>query len=269
MIATVDAGNDNTKFFDGKQLIKYPSAIGFNSLERNLRGGRRPYDFEWEYEGKTGFAGTLAVDESEYAETRRDDSKAHFDCLLRVLIALHQFGSGIEFNIVVGQPIDFHTEEEKKAIRLMLQKRHDITVNGIRKTIIINRCEVAPEGAAAGLLAPVAGTVRVIDIGSGSVNFATLIDRSYNNKGSFTFTEGMQSKRTMDHESFARQIGTKALNRKWRKGDNVYLCGGGAADILPYLQRDFFPYAELIDNEPIFSNVKAFYLLAEKIYGSK
>lgn len=269
MIATIDAGGDNTKYCDGKQLIKYPSAIGFNSLERNLVGSRRPYDFEWSYEGKTGFAGTLAVDESEYAESRRDDSKAHFDCQLRVLIALHQFGSGVEFNIVVGQPIDSHTDAEKKAIRHMLQKRHEVTVNGCKKTIIINRCEVAPEGAAAGLLAPGSGTVRIIDIGSGSVNFATLQDRSYNNKGSFTFTEGMQSKRNMDFESFARQIGTKATNRKWRKGDAVYLCGGGATDLLPYIKRDFFPYAQLIDKEPIFANVKAFYLLAEKIYGPK
>jgi len=68
MYAAIDAGNRNTKFYDGKQLIKFPSAIGINELQRNIKGERKPFDFEWEYEGKCGFAGTLAEDESEYAD---------------------------------------------------------------------------------------------------------------------------------------------------------------------------------------------------------
>lgn len=267
MILAVDGGNDNTKFYDGRQLIQFPSAIGINDLQRNLKGERGAYDFEWEFEGKCGFAGTLAR-ESEYAESRRDDSKAHFDAKLRILLALHQFGgigNAVEYDLVVGQPIDFHTDAEKTAIKEMMIKSHELTVNGIRKTICIRRCEVTAEGVAAGLLASGNGLVRIIDIGSGSVNYGTVQNRGFNNKGSFTYPEGMQTKRKMDHGSFARQIATKALNRKWEKEDAVFLCGGGAPAILPYI-TEFFPTAQLLEADPIFSNVKAFYLIARKLY---
>ncbi|GKU79835.1 ParM/StbA family protein [Paenibacillus sp. L3-i20] len=265
-IAAIDAGGKNTKFYDGKQLIMFPSAIGINELERNLKSEHAQFEYEWEYEGKKGFAGTLA-EESEYAESRRDDSKAHFDAILRILIALHQFGEGISFNIVVGQPIETHNETEKIAIKTMLQRRHDLTINGKAKTIIINRCEVTPEGATAGLLTVEQGLVRIIDIGSGSVNYGTLKNRKFLNKGSFTFTEGMESKTNLNIEAFARQIGTKAINKKWGKEDVVYLCGGGAEVILPYLKAEFFPNGQLLAADPLYSNVKAFFMIARKLYG--
>lgn len=267
MIAAIDPGNCNTKFAGLQQRpFVFPSAIGVNDLARNLKREAGPYDFEWEYDGKCGFAGTLALEESEYAESRKDDSKAHFDAKLRTLIALHRFGAGNDFDIVVGQPIDTHTEAEKTAIKRMYIGRHDLTVNGQRKIITINRCEVSPEGAAAGLLvAPNAGTIRVIDIGSGSVNYATIINRRFNNRGSWTYNEGMESKRDLQPAAFARQIASKAIARKWSVEDMVYLVGGGAAELLPYL-LEYFRHAQLID-DPQTANVRAFLMIARRVYG--
>jgi plasmid segregation protein ParM len=265
MYVAIDPGNCNTKYFDGKDLNIFPSAIGINSLHRNLKKILGRNEFEWEYEGKSGFAGALAVDESEYVESRKDDSKAHFDALMRTLIALHQFGREPIFDIVVGQPISTHNDVEKLAIKAMYEKRHELTVNGKRKIIFIRRCEVSPEGAAAGLLvAPDIGTIRVMDIGSGSVNYATIKDRGFNNRGSWTFNEGMESKDTLDKESFVRQVCTKAINKKWGKNDPLYLCGGGAK--LQPLISEYFAKAQLIP-DPLFANVKAFYLIAGKLYG--
>lgn len=268
MIAAIDPGNCNTKFVGMQQRpLVFPSAIGVNDLERNLKHESGPYDFEWEYEGKCGFAGTLALEESEYAESRKDDSKSHFDAKLRTLIALHRFGAGNEFDIVVGQPIDTHTDAEKTAIKRMYIGRHDLTINGQRKHIVINRCEVSPEGAAAGLLvAPNTGMIRVIDIGSGSVNFATIINRKFNNRGSWTFTEGMESKRELQPAAFARQIASKAITRKWSAADKVYLVGGGAMALLSHLQ-EYFRHAQLIDDDPCTANVRAFLMIARRVYG--
>lgn len=268
MIAAIDPGNRRTKYAGMQQRpFVFPSAIGVNDLARNLKREPGPYDFEWEYEGKCGFAGTLALEESEYVESRKDDSKAHFDAKLRTLIALHRFGAGHEFDIVVGQPIETHTEAEKTAIKRMYVGRHDLTINGQRKVITINRCEVSPEGAAAGLLvAPNTGMIRVIDIGSGSVNFATIIDRKFNNRGSWTFTEGMESKRDLQPAAFARQIASKAINRKWASTDKVYLVGGGALELYPFLQ-EYFQHAQPIDDDPCTANVRAFLMIARRVYG--
>lgn len=268
MIAAIDPGNCNTKFAGMQQRpFIFPSAIGVNDLQRNLKRETGPHDFEWQYEGVSGFAGTLALEESEYSESRKDDSKAHFDAKLRTLIALHRFGGGNEFDIVVGQPIETHTEAEKTDIKRMYIGRHDLTINGQRKLITINRCEVSPEGAAAGLLvAPNTGMIRVIDIGSGSVNYATIINRKFNNRGSWTFSEGMESKRDLQPASFARQIASKAITRKWTATDKVYLVGGGAGVLLSHLQ-EYFQHAQLIDDDPCTANVRAFLMIARRVYG--
>lgn len=269
-IAAIDAGNRYTKYFDTRLTcpIRFPSAIGINDLDRNLKGRQEEFDFEWQYEGLSGFAGSLALRESEYVESRKDDSKAHFDARLRTLIALHQNAIGNEHSIIVGQPIDTHSEEEKNKIKSMYtSKRHDLTVNGKRKIIIIRHCEVAPEGAASGLLvAPERGVIRVIDIGSSSINFATIRDLDFNNKGSGTFFEGMETKKVMQPASFARQIASKAVGLlKWSPQDAVFITGGGAEELFMYLQ-EFFPGLQMI-KDPFTSNVRAFLRIARKLYG--
>ncbi|MGG1638250.1 ParM/StbA family protein [Paenibacillus sp. NRS-1760] len=262
----IDAGGDSTKIYDGKFLQRFPSSIGYDWRERNLIQQQGEHDFEWEYRGQKGFAGTLALFESDCAESRKGDSKAHPDALLRILIALHQFTDGIEHKIVVGQPILTHTKEEKELIKEMVIGRHELSVNGRSKILLITRCEVAAEGVTAGLLAPGAGTVRVIDIGSGTVNFGSLIDRKFNDKGSFTLSNGMETIRSADPSAFGRQIALKAIAGGWKSEDAVYLCGGGAGLLLEVVQ-EYFHRAQLLTVEPVTANVRAFYEIARKLYG--
>ncbi|MGM0882580.1 MAG: ParM/StbA family protein [Bacillota bacterium] len=265
-ILAIDAGGDTTKIYDGQKIHRFPSAIGYDWRERNLKQQQGEHDFEWEYRGQRGFAGTLAIHESECAESRKGDSKAHPDALLRILIALHQFSEGVEHKIVVGQPIKTHTAEEKQIIKEMVIGRHELTVNGRQRTFLITRCEVAAEGVTAGLLVTGEGTVRVIDIGSGTVNFGTLIDRRFNDKGSFTLVSGMETIRTVDPIAFGRQIALRALTGGWGKDDAVYLCGGGAGVLLESV-KGYFHNAQLISVEPVTANVRAFHLIARKLYG--
>lgn len=265
-IVAIDAGNYETKFYDGQQIKRYPSVIGYDWRERNLKQQQGEFDFEWEYRGQKGFAGTLALYESECAESRKGDSKAHPDALLRILIALHQFTDVTEQKIVVGQPIKTHTPDEKQLIKEMIVGRHELTVNGKRRLLLINRCEVAAEGVTAGLLVPGGGTVRVIDIGSGTVNYGTLIDRRFNDKGSFTLTQGMETIRTPDPIAFGRQIALRALAYGWSKDDAVYLCGGGTEPLIDAI-RAYLPNTQPIVGDPVTANVRAFYLIARRLYG--
>ncbi|OAB31740.1 hypothetical protein PMSD_18310 [Paenibacillus macquariensis subsp. defensor] len=264
MIVAIDAGNFETKFYEGNTFHKFSSAIG-EYRDRNLKsdGG-----IEFEYNGLKGFAGTLALMESEFVESQKGETKAHPDARLRVLLALHQYTEGSEHSIVVGQPISGHTEHEKMAIKEMLIGRHEITVNGRKKTIVIKRCEVAAEGVSVGLLVPGAGVgvVRVIDIGSGTINFGTVIDRKFNDKHSFTLGTGMETVRSTQPAAFARQIAIRALANDWKARDTVYLCGGGAEVLLSHIKQ-FFAGAVLIDGSPEYANVRAFYMIARKLYG--
>ncbi|MFD1953751.1 ParM/StbA family protein [Paenibacillus thailandensis] len=263
-IVAIDAGGSTTKVYDGVQLRQFPSTISYDWRERNMESNG-PYDFEWTYNGERGFAGTLAQRESDCADSQKGDTKAHPEALLRVLLALHQFCTAPAPQIIVGQPIKTHTPGEKGAIKQMLQARHDITVNGQRRIIVIQRCEVAAEGVSAGLLVPGGGVVRVLDIGSGTVNFGTLIDRQFNDLGSFTLSKGLETLRAAGPLAFARQIARKAIAGGWKRDDRVYLCGGGAEALLGFLQQ-YFPAAEVIP-DPVTANVRAFYMIARKFYG--
>lgn len=268
-IVAIDAGGDTTKIYDGQRFTRFPSIIGYDWRDRNLQQHPGPYDFDWQYNGQRGFAGTLAQNESECGESRKGDSKAHPDALLRTLIALHQYADGVQHKIVVGQPIGTHTAEEKTLIKEMYlggDGRHELTVNGIRKTIWITRCEVAAEGVTSGLLVPGNGTIRVIDIGSGTVNFGTLVDRRFNDRGSFTLAKGLGTLRSVDPAAFAHQIATRALAGGWRKNDTLYVCGGGCEAIIEPLHA-YFPTARAIDGDPVMANVRAFYLIARRLYG--
>ncbi|MGW8823380.1 hypothetical protein ACWGNU_14765 [Paenibacillus lautus] len=93
-----------------------------------------------------------------------------------------------------------------------------------------------------------------------------LIDRRFNDRGSFTLGTGMETLRSVKPADFARQIALRALARGWKANDTVYLCGGGAGAILAAL-RVYFPGARMIDGNPEYANVKAFYLIARKVYG--
>ena len=265
MVVAIDAGNYETKFYDGRTLRRFPSALG-EYRERNLKQQAGEHDYEYEFNGQKGFAGTLALMESEFVESQKGESKAHPDARLRVLIALHQFSDTIEHNIIVGQPISKHTADEKGAIKDMLQGRHELTINGQRKIIVIRRCEVAAEGVTAGLLVPTGGIVRIIDIDSGTVNFGTLIDRKFNDKGSFTLGKGLETLKSVQPAAFARQICIRALAAGWKGSDSVYICGGGAAALLEHI-KPYFIGVQLLDKDPVYSNVKAFYLIARKVYG--
>ncbi|MGG4035039.1 ParM/StbA family protein [Paenibacillus cisolokensis] len=262
-IVAIDAGGAETKVYDGRQLRRFPSMIG-DWRERKLQQRHGEHDYEWEYDGRKGFAGTLALYESECAESQKGDTKAHPDARLRVLIALHQYAEGMEHSIVVGQPIGRHTPAEKDEIKRMLVGRHELTVNGERRVLVIRRCEVAAEGVTAGLLATEGGTIRVIDIGSGTVNFGTLIDRRFNDRGSFTLPAGLETVRSAD--ALGRQIALRALAAGWKGDDALYLCGGGAEPLMPHI-KVYFPGVRLLDGDPVFANVRAFYLIARRLYG--
>lgn len=225
MILGIDAGNDGTKICGPLGVQRYSSSIGeYNPL--NMREQFDSDDLVFEYNGRIGLAGTLAQFESDWGYAVKGDSKSHEDAILRTLLAIIRYSDHDEHSIVVGQPIATYTDEEKQRIKRRLTGRHEIVVNGRRRVVRINRVEVAPEGAAAAMSDPKPGLVRIIDIGSGTVNCATLHDMKRINLESFTISKGMETVKSNDPEQMARGIANLTLG-KWRKDDYVRLVGGG------------------------------------------
>jgi plasmid segregation protein ParM len=269
----VDAANCEVKICSREGVFKFPSDIG-EYRERNLVQEHGNYDLVWEYDKRRGFAGTLAQAESELGGSRKGGTKAHFDAKLRALLGLYLLDDDV-FDIVIGQPIGQHNPVEKQKIKEMLKGWHIITVNGKRKRIFIRNIEVASEGASSIMGDPKQGLIRLIDIGSGTINFATLKDMRYIDKDSFTEPFGMETLKTKDLSSISRAIVNRALN-KWSATDKVYLVGGGAEPLLPFLKEDF-SNCELLQPKiktktgmqivrTVYANAVGFYKIAVSIY---
>lgn len=268
VILAIDPGNYDTKFFDGKTAKKFLS-IMTESKPRNLADEKKgSNDIEYEYQGKKGFAGSLALEENVYARTLKGETKVHEEVLLRILLAICLYAKeDDEYSIVVGQPIATHNEDEKKAYIKMVEGPHEIKVNGKWRKFDIKNCRIAAEGVAVGLLPPTeSDTVRVIDVGSGTVNVATLRNRKGVSDESDTFEKGYENVKASD-EAFAALI-VKFATDTWRLfspgTDKVRLCGSAAHKVFPYI-KEKFPHAVIVD-DPTYANVKAFYEIATRIY---
>jgi len=210
-ILGVDAGNSNIKVSGERGEVILPSALG-EYRERKLEQKFSDDDIIYEFNNKKGFAGTLALHESQLLASRMGDSKAHEELIIRVLLGINKYCSeNRDFKIVVGQPIAKHVQKEKEKIKSLLSGEHDITINNKKRIINIRNVEVASEAGAAFWSNPRQGKVRVIDIGSGTVNAATLIDGRYIDKESFTIKDGLETVLTDDDEAFARKIALQKL----------------------------------------------------------
>ena len=242
-IVGIDGGNNQVKIYGPYGPMRFPANLG-EWRDRKLTQNHGPFDIEYEFRGKKGFGGTLAINESEYDGSLPGDTKAHDDHLIRVLLALHQYSPAVRFKIVVGQPIEKHDEHEKNRIKEMLEGKHSMTINGLNKNIEIIEAVVAAESGSAFWSNPKSGLVHILDFGSGTVNAATLRDGRYVDKDSFTIVAGMDTNKTKDNQAMARAVAAKAL-KKWQRSGQIYVVGG-AAEVMQEPMKEHFYEVEIL-----------------------
>lgn len=267
MIIGIDAGNYGTKVAMESGVYSFRSLLGewrernFNSTYGN--------DMVYEYQGQKGFAGDIVEHECEFIRERFGDTKAHEDAKLRVLLAIHQFSNDKDNDIVVGQPIKTHTPDQKEAIKKMLKGTHTLTVNGITKTINITNIDVAPEGAISyWAYEGLEQHIRFIDIGSGTINFASVHKGRFVDRDSFTIDYGVNSVRALDFNSLAAAIVAES-SKRWKSNDVVRVCGGVAEEVVKYLSTHY-KNCEVIkpwDLHPVYTNAIGCFELARVLYG--
>ncbi|MBD1379191.1 ParM/StbA family protein [Metabacillus arenae] len=275
MILGVDAGNSEVKIAAKYGLIKFLSDIG-EGRNINLEQVHGEDDMVFEYEGKYGFAGSLAKYESEFVGSLMGDSKVHEDTKLRVLLGIHRYLTlnNVEeynFQIIVGQPISKHTPLEKEGLRKLLQGKHVITVNEIKKKINIDKISVAAEAASSFWSNPQNGLTRIIDVGSGTVNYASVLEGRFIDKESGTLNFGMNTNKSNNLQALVRGIAAETL-KKWNKEDNVFLVGGVAEAIKSPLKQ-YYPNVQVLQpifnrkiQDPIFANAISFYNIGVSVY---
>jgi plasmid segregation protein ParM len=153
LILGVDAGNHSAKVVGPFGVDSFKTNI-CDWFKRDVEETFGKDDMEFEIGGRKGFAGTIAQYEDEYGDgTMYGDSKAHPDTQIRVLLAIYRYLNRYcphydRISIFTGQPIKRHNETEKKTIIDMLEGPHEFVVNGKKKSFIIDRVGVAPEGSA-------------------------------------------------------------------------------------------------------------------------
>jgi plasmid segregation protein ParM len=271
----IDAGNYKVKVAGEYGLMDFISAIG-ESRQINLQQIHGQDDMYFEYQGETGFAGSLALYESEFGGSIMGDTKAHVDTKLRTLIGIHRYITLYqieekEFDIVLGQPISKHNHNEKMKIKDMIKGWHTITVNGVEKSFHIRNLEVAAEGVSAFFSNPTNGLVRILDVGSGTVNYSSVLDGRFLDKDSGTLPFGVNTNKTNNLQALSRGIATHVL-KKWSPQDKTFIVGGIAEQILPHL-KGYFSNIDIlrpIYNQqyvnPIYANAIAFYIVGVNIY---
>lgn len=243
-------------------------------------------DMEFHIGDRRGFAGSIAAYEDIFGVGGMyGDSKAHEDTKIRVLLGIYRYVNkycpGINrLSIVTGQPVINHKSKEKKRIIEMLQGEHTFTVNGEQQRFYIEDVGVAPEGSGAFWAAPQQGEIRIIDAGSGTINCATIIDKRHINTGSTTFNFGVETVGKAGILDIARAIIRATTQMKWKPSDSVFVCGGIAVELLPFI-AEHYPATQTISPvlhredggveilEPTYANAVGFYEIARLTYGKR
>ncbi|MGE7946454.1 ParM/StbA family protein [Lysinibacillus sp. NPDC093688] len=283
IILGIDAGNHKAKVVGPFGVDSFKTNI-CDWFERDVEESFGPDDMEFEVDDRKGFAGTIAQFEDEFGDgTRYGDSKAHEDTKIRVLLAIHRYLGRYcphieKVSFVTGQPIKRHKKAEKESIIEMLKGNHEIKMNGKSRKVSIEQVAVAPEGSGAFWVRPSDGIVRVIDIGSGTVNAATIIDKRHINNASTTFNFGVETVANKDDlQKIARGIIRNTTKLKWDKDDKTLICGGITEGIASYIAEHYIN-AEIINPtiargngvttlHPVFANAVGFYEIAKGAFG--
>lgn len=264
MIVGVDVGRYKVKVWHSAGHFEFHSNLG-EERDLEFKDSKGTDDMYGSYNGRKFTAGTLAIREAEYGESMMTESKLHEDTLILNLIALHRSVSGTSrVQMVTNLPIDCH-ERDKDALRRMLLGTHKLTLNGDMKMFLIDDCRVAPEGIGFYRYAKPGRTLRGLNIGSRTVNAITFRDEEKIGRESDTFDFGTESGKSRNRFDMVRAIAGKTGALKWKKDDEVLLCGGGAAEIVDHLQ-EYYPLAKVVDN-PVYLDAEALYQTAVEIYG--
>lgn len=255
----IDVGRASVKVAgDSDRNFAFPSVVG---EARDLRLGDDG-DYRVSIDGQSYFVGALA-EESFARREMATESKVTPETAVLFLTALALAGGG---DVATGLPVSHHSPDGKAALERLLWGAHRVTVNGATSVVKVERLTIVPEGAASfwGMVLNDEGRivrpgltgkrVRVLDLGSRTVNYVTLIGGKYLDRESGTLGYGcLELDHVADAQLTRRIIGDLAKHlADLRPSDDFLLTGGGALRLGSYFRRDY-PNSETV-NDPVYAN---------------
>lgn len=284
LILGIDAGNYFVKVAgeDGVESFRSSMCEWFQNENEKPFGED---DMEYDINGKKGFAGTIAEFEDELGlGSMYGETKAHEDTRVKIVLGIfrymERYGKSEEQVVVVtGQPIVRHTSTEKNKIKGLVEGDYNVTVNGIQRRIIISGVTVGAEGSSAYLSRDSVHEVRILDVGSGTINCATIEKNRHIQNKSGTFNFGTETFRKSGEgvEKLAKGVIRATTKMKWGVDDKVWVCGGISEEMYKYIQ-EYYTKSELlvprlytgsggsIELHPMYANAVGYYELAKKVY---
>ncbi len=281
----IDVGRDRVKAVTAGRAMSFKSKVG-EWRERRLTSDG---DYEVDVDGQKFFVADLA-EESYFRREMVTESKVHQETQILFLTGLALVATpGERTMITTGLPVTQHTPDGKEALTGLLQGLHTMSVNGQRGTFVIERLGIVPEAGGAywdAVLGPdgrpnntwlASQRVRVVDIGSRTVNYCTVDQRRYLDRDSGTLPYGVLELYNAETElgdiaceQFARRI-VADINKRWLeyqpRRDAVLLTGGGALLLEKWL-RPHFPLMQMAD-KPVFGNARGYWKMGVARWGAR
>lgn len=271
-LISADMGRSESKFYSNNQKLKFRSVVGeWHQRNLNTEGS---YDVN--INGQNYFIGELALKESFLPKEMSTESKIHEETLLLFLCGIASLAQQDSLIVSTGLPINLFNPKVRDDLLTLLRGRHIVTFAGYKpKQFYIDQITVCPESGGTYFSEAKKkpelkyGKVRVINIGSRTVNFCVTEDSNFINKDSGCLSYGaMQLKNSKaNYQEIARKIFSD-LSSKWidyEEDETVLLSGGGAIILEEYLKQ-YFKRA-IISSEPIYSDVLGFWEMANIKHG--
>ncbi len=280
----IDVGRDSVKVVTARNKLEFKARVGEWRDRKITFGG----NYEVEIDGEKYFIADL-VEESFFGRQILLSSKVQLETRVLFLSALAlTIEDQDNFTVNTGIPIQQYTPENISEILTFLSGNYQVRINQEYRQVNVQNINIAAEGEGAywdyvldenGKIInnrnfSKKDIIRVIDIGSRTINFCTVASEKLLDRDSGTLSYGILEltnamgdedmtiediKEDMLIEFTRRIIGD--LSRKWLsrnlKKNIVILSGGGAILLQKYL-RSYFPVV-IVSNDPVFANARGFY----------
>lgn len=263
MLVAVDAGRAYVKTVTGNKQFIFPSKV--SKARQRTFVQTLEEDMEIRYQGKDYFIGQLAEREGSFTRQMMTESKVNLETVLLIMTALFQAGALGEVKLVTGVPINMYKEEERTKLRSRLEGEHEIILNGTYRKIQVTRAAITIEGGAAYWIQRRMGTVRIVDPGARTTNYATFKDGVFIDRESGTIPKGWDNVREADPDEMAAMI-VGHLGGMWSTTDVVELIGGKAPELAEPFKHVGFTYTTAFEN-PQYANALGYYALGKETLG--